>query len=118
MSSPGAIYKNLIFTGTTPGRAREGTSATVRAWDVTQDKLSERSTPSRPARRTTRVAGKTSGPIVRRHVWRFMTVDVQQWMLLWRWARATRFFTREWKGSNLYGSSLVALDAGTGQLKW
>ena len=53
------------------------------------------------------------------NVWGFMTVDVERGMLFVPLGTPSPdFYGGDRKGSNLYGSSLVALDAATGQLKW
>ena len=52
-------------------------------------------------------------------MWGFMTGDVQRGMLFVPLGTPTPdFYGGSRKGSNLYGSSLVALDATTGKLKW
>jgi quinoprotein glucose dehydrogenase len=49
----------------------------------------------------------------------FMTVDVERGMLFVSLGtRTPDFYGGSGKGSNLYGSSLAALDGATGKLKW
>ncbi len=53
------------------------------------------------------------------NVWGFMTVDVQNGLVFLPIGTPTPdFYGGDRKGSNLYGSSLVALDADTGKVKW
>ncbi len=51
--------------------------------------------------------------------WSFITVDVKRGMAFVPIGTPnTDFYGGDRKGSNLYGSTLVALDAATGKLKW
>ena len=53
------------------------------------------------------------------NVWGFMTVDVERGLVFLPIGTPTPdFFGGSRKGTNLYGSSLAALDAATGKLKW
>jgi quinoprotein glucose dehydrogenase len=122
VSSPGVIYKNLIVTG---GQLQEepanGPSGDVRAWDIHNGKLVWTfHTVPRPGERNhdawqeDQWADRSGA-----NVWGFMTVDVQRGMLFVPLGTPTPdFYGGSRKGSNLYGSSLVALDAATGKLKW
>jgi quinoprotein glucose dehydrogenase len=122
MSTPGAIYKNLIFTGAQlqeePGK---GPSGDVRAWDIRTGKLAWTfHTVPRPGE-ANHEAWQGDQWIDRSgtNVWGFMTVDVERGMLFVPLGTPTPdFYGGDRKGSNLYGSSLVALDAATGKLKW
>src|ERR1700730_5301235 len=122
MSTPAAIYKNLIFTGEQLQEApAKGPSGDVRAWDVHTGKLVWTfHTVPRPGEKNHDVWQEDqwvdrSGA----NVWGFMTVDVERGMLFVPLGTPTPdFYGGGRKGSNLYGSSLVVLDAATGQLKW
>ena len=122
MSTPAAIYKNLIFTG---GQLQEapakGPSGDVRAWDVHTGKLVWTfHTVPRPGEKN-HDAWQDNEWVDRSgaNVWGFMTVDVQRGMLFVPLGTPSPdFYGGDRKGSNLYGSSLVALDAATGELKW
>jgi quinoprotein glucose dehydrogenase len=122
MSTPGAIYKNLIFTG---AQLQEdpaaGPSGDIRAWDVRTGKLVWTfHTIPRPGERNHDAwqDGQWqdhSGA----NVWGFMTVDVERGILYAPIGTPTPdFYGGNRKGSNLYGSSLVGLEAATGKLKW
>ena len=53
------------------------------------------------------------------NVWGFFSVDVKRGSCTRRWVRRRPIFTaRTGSGDNLYGNSLVALDARTGEKKW
>jgi quinoprotein glucose dehydrogenase len=122
VSSPPAIYKNLIFNG---GQLQEepanGPSGDVRAWDVHSGKLVWTfHTIPRPGE-ANHDAWEGDQWVDRSgaNVWGFMTVDVERGLLFLPLGTPTPdFYGGSRKGSNLYGSSLVVLDAGTGKLKW
>ena len=87
----------------------------------TPENSSGHSTPFRaPVKPTTMPGGKISGktdPCA--NAWGLMTVDTERGMLFLPLGTPTPdFYGGSRKGSNLYGSSLVALDAATGKLKW
>jgi quinoprotein glucose dehydrogenase len=121
-SSPPAIYKNLIFTGAQlQEEPADGPSGDIRAWDIHSGKLVWTfHTIPRPGERNHDVWQEDqwenrSGA----NAWGFMTVDVQRGMLFVPLGTPTPdFYGGSRKGSNLYGSTLVALDAATGQIKW
>jgi glucose dehydrogenase len=122
MSSPGVIYKNLIITGAQlQEEPANGPSGDIRAWDVHTGKLVWTfHTVPRPGEANHETWqedqwANRSGA----NSWGFMTVDVQRGMLFVPLGTPTPdFYGGSRKGSNLYGSSLVALDGATGKLKW
>ena len=65
------------------------------------------------------MAGRQWEDISGANVWGFMTVDVQNGLVFLPIGTPTPdFYGGDRKGSNLYGSSVVALDAATGKMKW
>lgn len=122
MSSPPAIYRNLVFTGAQlQEQPAKGPSGDVRAWDVRTGKLVWTfHTIPRPGEPNHEVwQGDEWVDRSGANVWGFMTVDVERGMLFVPLGTPTPdFYGGDRKGSNLYGSSLVALDAATGKLKW
>jgi quinoprotein glucose dehydrogenase len=122
MSSPPAIYKDLVFTGAQlQEEPAKGPSGDVRAWDIRTGKLVWTfHTIPRPGEANHEAWKEDqwedrSGA----NVWGFMTVDVERGMLFVPLGTPTPdFYGGDRQGSNLYGSSLVALDAATGKLKW
>jgi quinoprotein glucose dehydrogenase len=122
VSSPPAVYKNLIFSGAQlQEEPADGPSGDIRAWDVHTGKLVWTfHTIPRPGEANHDVWDgdqwvNRSGA----NVWGFMTVDVQRGLLFLPIGTPTPdFYGGSRKGSNLYGSSLVAVDAATGKLKW
>ena len=122
MSSPGAIYKNLIITG---GQLQEqpakGPSGDVRAWDIRTGKLAWTfHTVPRPGEPNH--DAWTGDEWIDRsgaNVWGFMTVDTARGLIYVPLGTPSPdFWGGDRKGSNLYGSSLVCLEAATGKLKW
>jgi glucose dehydrogenase len=121
-TSPPAVYKDLIITGSevqeTPSK---GPSGDVRAFDVRTGMLVWRfHTIPRPGE-----AGHDtwegdnwvdrSGT----NVWSIMTVDVRRGLLfLPIGSPSYDFYGADRKGEGLFGNSLVALDAATGKLVW
>jgi len=121
-SSPPAIYKNLIFTGAQlQEEPANGPSGDIRAWDIHSGKLVWTfHTIPRPGERNHEAWQEDQWPDRSgANAWGFMTVDVQRGMLFIPLGTPTPdFYGGSRKGSNLYGSTLVALDAATGQIKW
>jgi quinoprotein glucose dehydrogenase len=122
VSTPGAIYRNLIFTGAQlQEEPANGPSGDLRAWDVHTGKLAWTfHTIPRPGEKNHETWQEDqwadrSGA----NVWGFMTVDVERGLLFLPVGTPTPdFYGGSRKGLNLYGSSLVVLDAATGKLKW
>ena len=53
------------------------------------------------------------------NAWTYLTVDVERGLVFAATGSPTSdFYGGDRKGSNLYGNSLLALDAATGRLKW
>lgn len=122
MSSPPTIYKSLVITGSNTGEApAHGPWGDVRAWDMRNGKLAWTfhtiPRPGEPHHEEWREdqwqdrSGANS--------WGIMTVDTQRGMVfLPVGTPTTDFYGGDRLGSNLYGSSVVALDAATGKVKW
>ena len=122
MSSPPSIYKNLVITGANTGEMpAHGPWGDVRAWDMRNGKLvwtfHTIPRPGEPHHEEWREdqwqdrSGANS--------WGIITVDTQRGMVfLPVGTPTTDFYGGDRLGSNLYGSSVVALDAATGKVKW
>ena len=121
-SSPPAIYKDLVITGSEIQEfPSKGPSGDVRAFDVHTGKLVWRfHTVPRPGE----VGHDTwegdswedrSGT----NVWSIMSVDAQRGLIfLPIGSPSYDFYGADRKGQGLFGNSLVALDASTGKLIW
>ena len=122
VSSPPAIYKNLAILGPElPENGRYGPSGDPRAFDVRTGKVVWRfhtiPQPGEPGHDTWGPDGweKRSGP----SLWGIITVDERRHMVFCPIGNPTdQAYGASRPGTNLYSSSLVALDADTGKLKW
>jgi len=122
MSTPPAIYKNLVITGAQlQEEPAKGPAGDVRAWDLRTGKLVWTfHTVPHPGEANHDVwQGDEWVDISGANVWGFMTVDVQNGLVFLPIGTPTPdFYGGDRKGSNLYGSSVVALDGATGKIKW
>lgn len=122
ISSPPAIYKNLVITGCQlQEMPSKGPSGDVRAWDVRSGKLVWTfHTMPRPGEPNHEVWQDDSWQDRSGlNAWGIMTVDMKNGIaFLPIGTPTTDFYGGDRKGTNLYGSSLVAVDAATGKLKW
>ena len=122
LSSPPAIYRHLAITGNHSQEAPSlGPSGDIRAWDLRTGKLVWTfHTVPRPGEENHEVwRGDQWVDRAGTNSWGFITVDEQRGIAyVPLGAPATDFYGADRLGSNLYGSSLVALDALTGKLKW
>ena len=122
MSSPPAIYKDLVITGSyIPEHPSLGPSGDVRAWDMRTGKLvwTFHSVPRPGEANHNAWQGDEWVDRASADAWGLLTVDVERGMVFIPFGSPnTDFWGGDRKGSNLYGASLVALDAATGRLKW
>ena len=122
VSSPPAIYKDLVITG---ARLQEnpskGPSATVRAFDARTGKLvwEFRSIPrpGEPGHATWE--GDSWKDRSGTNVWSVISVDVERGIVFLPFGSpAFDWYGGDRKGNNLYGNSLVAVSADSGTLLW
>lgn len=122
VTSPVIFYKNLVIPGCSPGeRPAFGAPCDVRAFDMrTGKQVWTFHTISRPGELNHN--DWKDGQWENRsgvNAWGLMSVDVQRGILFVPLGTPnTDFYGGGRVGSNLYGTSLVALDANTGKLKW
>ena len=122
VTSPVTIYKDLAITS---GQVQEapaaGSSGDTRAWDVHTGKQVWRfhSVPH------TGEVGNDSWPGTSwknrsgTNVWGFMSIDVERGLLfLPHGSPSSDFYGADRKGKDLFGNSLVAVNADTGKLVW
>jgi glucose dehydrogenase len=122
LSSPPIVYKNLVITG---ARVQEspslGFAGDTRAWDVHTGKLVwQFHSVARP--------GETGSDTWKgddwkarsgTNVWGLMSLDTQLGIVYLPYGSPSYdFYGADRAGANLFGNTLVALDAATGKLKW
>ena len=118
---PGVIYDDLLIVGSAPGEGYFSAPGHIRAYNVVTGKLEwtfhtiphpgEFGYDSWP-----KDAYKYVGGV---NVWGEMTVDERKGLVFLPIGSPTYdFYGADRLGSNLYGNSLVALDARTGKRKW
>jgi quinoprotein glucose dehydrogenase len=123
LQSPPAVYGNIVITGSANGEGSpsQGAYGDIRGWDAYTGKL--RWTfhtvprPGEPGNETWPSGGwkNRSGT----NAWGFLTVDTKRGIVYVPLGSPTAdFYGADRHGDNLYGNSLVALDASTGKLKW
>jgi quinoprotein glucose dehydrogenase len=122
MTSPPAVYKDLVITGSgLQEYPSKGPSGAVRAFDVRTGKLAWRfDTVPRPGQAGHETwAGDAWEDRSGTNVWSIMSVDVDRGMIfLPIGSPSYDFYGADRKGQGLFGNSLVALDAATGKLIW
>ena len=122
LSSPPIAFKNLIITG---GHTQEspslGSSGDVRGWDAKTGKLmwTFHTVPHPGEAGHDTWEGESWKARSGTNVWSMMTVDVERGLVFLPLGSPTYdYYGGDRKGANLYGNSLVALDANTGKVKW
>jgi glucose dehydrogenase len=122
LSSPPAIYKHLAITGNHSQESPSlGPSGDVRAWDLrtgalvwTFHTVPRPGEPNHDAWKNDQWVDRAGA-----NAWGLITVDEERGIAyVPTGTPATDFYGGDRLGSNLYGSSLLALDAATGKLKW
>ena len=122
ISSPGAIYRNLIITGA-QGKEDDpdGPAMDVRAWDLHTGKLvwtfHTIPHPGEPGYETwPKDNWMTAGSPAN---WGAITVDAQRGLVFLPIGQpAAQYYGAARHGQNLYSSSIVALAAATGKVRW
>jgi glucose dehydrogenase len=123
MLSPPAIYRNIIITGGGNGEGSPsfGLYGDIRGWDAYTGKLlwSFHTVPRAGEPGVDTWEGESWKNRSGTNAWSFMTVDVERGLVFAPLGSPTSdFYGADRKGANLYGNSIVALDATTGKLKW
>ncbi|MBV8905173.1 MAG: pyrroloquinoline quinone-dependent dehydrogenase [Acidobacteriia bacterium] len=122
LSSPPVVYRNLVITGAHVQESPSiGAAGDTRAWDVHTGKLvwifHSVPRPGEPGSETWE--GDSWKNRSGTNVWGFFTLDPQRGILYMPFGEPTTdYWGGDRKGTNLYGTSLVAVDALTGKMKW
>jgi quinoprotein glucose dehydrogenase len=122
LTSPPIIYRNVIITGSaTQEFPPRGVSGAVRGWDVVTGELlwtfHSVPLPGQAGHDTWENDSERERSGV--NVWGFMTVDDERGIAYLPFAApAWDRYGGDRKGANLYGTSLVAVDALTGKYLW
>jgi quinoprotein glucose dehydrogenase len=121
--SPPAVFGNVVITGCSNGEGSpsEGAYGDIRGWDAKTGKLLWTfHTVARPGE-----SGSETWPSngwknrSGTNVWGFFTIDVERGIVYAPLGAPTSdFYGADRVGDGLYGNSLVALDARTGEKKW
>ena len=123
LSSPPSVYKDVIITGAVVQESPSlGPSGDTRGWDAKTGKLLWQfhsvPRPGEPGNETWETPDSwknRSGT----NVWGFLSVDNETGQVFLPYGSpSVDAFGGDRKGANLYGDSLVVLDALTGKLKW
>jgi glucose dehydrogenase len=123
LASPPTIFNNIVITGGNNGEQSpsSGLYGDIRAWDARTGRLlwSFHTVPrgGEPGSETWQNDSwrNRSGT----NVWSFFTVDTERGIVYAPIGSPTAdYYGGDRPGANLYGNSLVALDAATGKLKW
>jgi glucose dehydrogenase len=122
LTSPPEIFKDLIITGAqvqeTPER---GASGDTRAWDIHSGKLvwQFHSVPHPGETGNDTWQGDSWKDRSGTNVWGMMSIDAKRGLVFLPYGSPSfDFYGGDRKGDNLFGNSLVALDANTGKLVW
>ena len=121
MASPPIVYENLVLTGASVGEAVGGAIGDVRAWDARTGKLvwTFHSVPRKGEPGYDTWANDSGHDRSGVNVWGLMTVDAKRGIAYLPFgAPANDRIGVDRPGNNLYGSSVVAVDAATGKYLW
>jgi membrane-bound PQQ-dependent dehydrogenase (glucose/quinate/shikimate family) len=122
VTSPPTIYRDLVITGSeVPEYPSVGPSGMVRAFEIHTGKLAWTfhtiPQPGEPGHETWQ--GEDWKNRTGANVWSVMSVDTERGMVfLPIGSPSYDFYGGDREGQNLFGNSLVALDAATGKLIW
>jgi quinoprotein glucose dehydrogenase len=123
LESPPAVFGDVVITGCSNGEGSpsQGAYGDIRGWDAKTGKLvwafHTVPRPGEPGSNTWPSGGwkNRSGT----NVWGFFTLDVKRGIVYAPLGAPTSdFYGADRIGDGLYGNTLVALDARTGEIKW
>jgi quinoprotein glucose dehydrogenase len=121
MTSPGAVYKNLLILGSRVNESYDASPGHIRAYDVVTGQLRWvfHTIPreGEAGHDTWKwVKGETYGGA---NAWGGVTIDERRgWAFAATGSATEDFYGGFRQGSNLFANSVLALDAATGRLQW
>ena len=123
LESPPVLYGHVLITGgsNTEGEPSLGLYGDIRGWDARSGRLlwSFHTVPRAGEPGVETWEGESWRNRSGTNAWTYMTVDVERGLVFAATGSPTSdFYGADRKGNNLYGNSLIALDAATGRLKW
>jgi quinoprotein glucose dehydrogenase len=121
LTSPPLVWRDLVITGSAVGEAIGGAIGDVRAWDARSGKLvwTFHSVPHDGEPNTGTWAGDSGHNRSGVNVWGEMTADAARGIVYLPFgAPADDRVGVDRPGNNLYGTSVVAVDAATGRYLW
>ena len=121
--SPPTIFKDIVITGGNNGEQSPslGLYGDIRGWDVRTGRMlwSFHTVPRAGEPGVETWEGESWKNRSGTNTWSFFTVDVERGIVYAPTGSPTSdYYGGDRKGDNLYGNSVVALDATTGKLKW
>lgn len=121
--SPPAIYKDIVITGGNNGEQSPslGLYGDIRGWDARTGKLlwSFHTVPRKDEDGVETWEGESWKSRSGTNMWAFFTIDEQRGMVFVPTGSPTSdYYGGDRKGNNLYGNSIIALDATTGKMRW
>ena len=123
LDSPPAVYKNILITGgsNTEGEPSFGLYGDIRGWDARtgQMRWSFHTVPRAGEAGVETWEGESWKNRSGTNAWTYITVDPDRGLVFAATGSPTAdFYGADRRGRNLYGNSLIALDATTGAMKW
>lgn len=121
LTSPPIVYRNVVITGSSVGEGIGGSRGDVRAWDARTGKLlwTFRSSPDAGELGGNSWANNSGHNRSGTNVWGLMSLDPQRGIVYLPFGAPTSDrIGVDRPGDNLFGTSIVALDAATGKYLW
>jgi glucose dehydrogenase len=121
--TPPAVFNDVLITGGSNGEGEpsSGLYGDIRGWDARTGKLlwSFHTVPRRGEAGVDTWENDSWKNRSGTNAWSYMTVDTTRGLVFAPTGSPTSdFYGGDRKGKNLYGNSLIALDATTGKLRW